>query len=77
MHSTPLKIRNYFGIEVLALMLLSLRYCGSIVFKLGLKIPVKAREHCSWRISPAATVIVTQLHAVQQGIYMEVKATSS
>jgi len=75
MHSAPLKIHNYFGIEVLALMLLSLRYCKSVIFKLGLKTPVKTKEHCSWRLSSAATVTVhtTSYHATR----MEVEADSS
>jgi len=64
MHSAPLKIHNFLGIEVLALMLLSLQY---IMFKLGLKTPVKARENCSWRTSSAATVTVhtTSCHATR------------
>ena len=70
MHSAPLKIHNYFGIEVVALMLLSLQY---IIFKLGLKTPVIAREHCSWRMSSAATVTVhTTSCQATPGIYMEV-----
>lgn len=35
MHSAPLKVHNYFGIKVLALMLLSLRYCESMHTQIG------------------------------------------